>query len=86
MLDLSPLQKALAALDRGLVRWTAAPQDEELRNACIQRFEITFDLRLKILKRRLQMDLPNAQEVDAMTWRPRIRAGAIAGLIADVDP
>ncbi len=86
MLDLSPLQKALAALDRGLVRWTAAPQDEELRDACIQRFEFTFELSWKMLRRRLQMDLPNAQEVDAMAWRALIRAGAVAGLIGDVDP
>jgi hypothetical protein len=43
-LDLTPLEKALAALDRGLARWQAAPTDAELRDACIQRFEFTFEL------------------------------------------
>ena len=76
---------ALAALDRGLARWTAAPADEELRDACIQRFEFTFELSWKMLKRRLEMDLPNAQEVDRMTWRTLIRVGAEQGLIDDVD-
>jgi len=85
MLDLTPLAKALAALDRGLVRWTAAPLDEELRDACIQRFEFTFELAWKMLKRRLQLDLPDAQEVDRMTWRGLMRAGAEQGLVNDVD-
>jgi nucleotidyltransferase substrate binding protein (TIGR01987 family) len=85
VLDLSPLNRALAALDRGLARWSAAPADEELRDACIQRFEFTFELCWKMLRRRLQMDLPSAQEVDTMTWRALIRAGAEQGLVEDVD-
>ena len=84
-LDLTPLERALAALDRGLARWQAAPTDPELRDACIQRFEFTFELSWKMLKRRLQLDLPNAQAVDSMTWRALIRAGAEQGLIQDVD-
>ncbi len=44
-LDLSSLQNALASLRRALTRWQAAgEQDEELRDACIQRFEYTFEL------------------------------------------
>jgi nucleotidyltransferase substrate binding protein (TIGR01987 family) len=85
MLDLTPLTRALAALDRGLARWSKAPKDEEVRDACIQRFEYTFELSWKMLKRRLSMDLPNSQEVDAMTWRALIRAGAVQGLVEDVD-
>jgi len=84
-LDLTPLEKALAALDRGLARWQVAPTDEELRDACIQRFEFTFELSWKMLKRRLQLDLPNAQAVDSMTWRELMRAGAEQGLVQDVD-
>jgi nucleotidyltransferase substrate binding protein (TIGR01987 family) len=84
MLDLSSLQRALAALDRGLARWTAMPADEELRDACIQRFEFTFELSWKMLKRRLEIDLPNAQELDGMTYRTLIRVGAEQGLVQDV--
>lgn len=85
MLDLSPLENALAALDRGLTRFAAAPHDEEVRDGCIQRFEFTFELSWRMLKRQLQMDLPNAQEVDAMTWRALMRAGAEQGLIDDIN-
>jgi nucleotidyltransferase substrate binding protein (TIGR01987 family) len=86
-LDLGSFEKALAALDRALARAAAAPGDEELRDACIQRFEFTFELAWKSLKRRLERDLPNAQEVDAMSYRTLIRVGAEQGLIeADAVP
>jgi len=42
-LDLSSLKLALAALDCGLARALPAPRDEELRDACIQRFEFCFE-------------------------------------------
>lgn len=85
-LDLTPLERALAALQRGLTRWLAEPSDEELRDACIQRFEFTFELCWKMLKRRLEMVLPNAAEVDGMSYRALMRAGAEQGLVADVAP
>jgi len=84
-LDLTPLAKALAALQRGLVRWQALPGDEELRDACIQRFEFTFELCWKMLKRRLELDAPNAAEVDALSFRGLIRAGAEQGLLAEPE-
>lgn len=62
------------------------PADEELRDACIQRFESTFELCWKMLKRRLEIDLPNAAEVDAMSYRALMRAGAEQGLVPDVAP
>lgn len=85
-LDLSPLQAALASLRRGLTRWQAAgAQDEELRDACIQRFEYTFELSWKMLARRLERDLPDAQSVDAMSFRELMRSGGERGLVRDVD-
>jgi|GEM_PF-4857173 len=42
-LDLTSFQAALASLQRAVTRWHAAgQQDEELRDACIQRFEHSF--------------------------------------------
>lgn len=83
-LDLTSYEKALAALERGLARALASPGDEELRDACIQRFEFTFELAWKMLKRRLEFDLPNRVEVAAMSYRTLIRVGAEQGLIDDV--
>lgn len=84
--DLSSLRLALASLQRALVRWDASQgQDEELRDACIQRFEYCFELSWKMLKRRLEIDLPDAHSVDAMSFRDLVRTGAERGLLPDVD-
>ena len=86
LLDLSSLRNALASLHRGLTRWQATnSQDEELRDACIQRFEYTFELSWKMLQRRLELDLPDARSVDAMSFRDLIRSGGERGLVRDVD-
>lgn len=83
-LDLSSFQRALDSLDRGLSRSHGTPGDEELRDACIQRFEFTFELAWKMLKRRLMLDLPNTTELEGMNYRALIRIGAEQGLIQDV--
>jgi hypothetical protein len=41
-LDLTSAHKALASLERAIVRSKKTPEDEELRDAVIQRFEFTF--------------------------------------------
>lgn len=85
LLDLSSLRDALASLNRALTRWqVAGSQDEELRDACIQRFEYTFELSWKMLARRLERDLPDAQSVDAMSFRDLMRSGGERGLVRDV--
>ncbi|MEY2953872.1 MAG: hypothetical protein RLZZ401_1959 [Pseudomonadota bacterium] len=85
-LDLTPLHDALASLRRALTRWQATGlQDEELRDACIQRFEYTFELSWKMLARRLERDLADARSVDAMSFRELMRSGGERGLVRDVD-
>ena len=85
-LDLTALRDALASLLRALTRWQATErQDEELRDACIQRFEYTFELSWKMLARRLERDLPDARSVDAMSFRDLMRSGGERGLVRDVD-
>jgi nucleotidyltransferase substrate binding protein (TIGR01987 family) len=85
-LDLTALRDALASLRRALIRWQSTrEQDEELRDACIQRFEYTFELSWKMLARRLERDLPDARSVDAMSFRELMRSGGERGLVRDVD-
>lgn len=83
-LDLSSLEKAVNSLNRALVRAVAAPDDEELRDACIQRFEYTFELCWKMLKRQLEEEVPSAVEVDAYSFKQLIRVGGERGLVIDV--
>lgn len=85
LIDFSPLEKALTSLNRALVRAIAAPEDEELRDACIQRFEYAFELCWKMLKRQLEQELPNPAEVDGFSYRHLFRVGAERGLVANVE-
>jgi nucleotidyltransferase substrate binding protein (TIGR01987 family) len=80
-LDLSALDKALASLSRALVRAQGLPADEELRDASIQRFEYSFELAWKMLKRRLELDVPSTDAVDALSYRAMIRLAAERGLL-----
>lgn len=84
-LDFSPLEKALNSLNRALVRAVAASGDEELRDACIQRFEYTFELCWKMLKRQLELELPNPTEVDGYSYRQLFRIAAERGLVQNVE-
>ena len=80
-LDLSALDKALASLAQGLALAQALPADEELRDACIHRFEYSFELAWKMLKRRLELDVPSTDAVDALSYRAMIRLAAERGLL-----
>lgn len=84
-IDFSPLEKAINSLKRALYRAIDAPGDEELRDACIQRFEYTFELCWKMLKRQLEQELPNPAEVDGYSYRHLFRIGAERGLVQDVE-
>ncbi len=81
-LDLSSFAKAIDALKRGLKRAGAAPQDEELRDACIQRFEFTYELAIKMLTRYLEMSGPSSANIDKLDFKEMIRVAAEKGIIA----
>lgn len=85
MIDLSSFDKALSSLDRALTRAQAAPADEELRDAVIQRFEYCFELSWKMLKRRLELDVPNPSSVDSMSFKELVREGFERGYIANPE-
>jgi len=85
-LDYSSLTKALAALKRAWARSQDCLDDEELRDACIQRFEFNFELAWKMIKRRLERDLPNADQLDGMSFKELMRHALEAGLIQAVQP
>ncbi|MGB1092199.1 MAG: nucleotidyltransferase substrate binding protein [Oceanobacter sp.] len=82
-LDLSPLTRALNSLDRAVSRSLREPEDEEVRDSVIQRFEYTYELCWKMLKRQLEMDSASPAEVDSLSFRDLIRSGAERGYIQD---
>lgn len=84
-LDLSSLEKALGSLDRAIRRSSGAPGDEELRDAVIQRFEYTYELCWKTLKRLLEREAPTPAEIDMLSFRQLIREGGERGIVRDVE-
>jgi len=84
MLDTSSLEKAIANLKKVLKRTEANLKDEELRDAAIQRFEYTYELCVKMIKRKLeQIELPD--EIERMTYKDLVRTGAEKGLLDEPE-
>lgn len=82
MLDFSALKKALGSLHKALERSRNEPDDEEVRDAVIQRFEYSYELCWKMLKRRLEQEVANPSGVDALSFKELIREGAERGYVA----
>lgn len=81
-LELSSFEKALASLDEALAEFDRT-QSQFVKDACIQRFEYTYELAHKLLKRQLEAMSPNPSEIDQMSFPDMIRTGAERGLLAN---
>jgi nucleotidyltransferase substrate binding protein (TIGR01987 family) len=84
-IDFSSFKKALASLERAIKRSRANSSDEELRDAAIQRFEYTYELSWKMLKRTLEQEAANSADIDQMSFKELIRAGAERGFLSNVE-
>lgn len=80
-LDFSPLFNAVARLDEGLVRYRIDESDTQIRDGLIQRFEFTYDLAHKFLRRVLEAGAANPEEIDRMTFPALIRTASEQGLL-----
>jgi nucleotidyltransferase substrate binding protein (TIGR01987 family) len=80
-LDIKPLEKAIVSLGTALARHDQTPGDDIVRDACIQRFEFTYELSHKMLKRFLEATSANPADVDLMPFQDLIRTGSERGLL-----
>ena len=92
MLDLTPLENAVAQLEEALEfheSELAIQQPRlrlQLRAAAIQAFEFTYEIAFRMLKRHLEQVLANPSAVDGMSFKDVIREALGRGLVAaDVD-
>lgn len=81
-LDFSSLANAVARLGEGLVRYQADISDAQIRDGLIQRFEFTYDLAHKLLRRALEEASANPEEIDRMSFPTLIRTAHEQGLLA----
>jgi nucleotidyltransferase substrate binding protein (TIGR01987 family) len=79
-IDLTSLHRALATLDEALVARSRAPEDKFIRDACIQRFEYTYELTHKMLRRYLEATEPAG--VKELSFPNLIRLGYERSLLA----
>jgi len=92
MLDLTTLKDAIASLENGIAAvdddaWFSA-QSPTIRNTMmagvIQNFEFVWDISIKMIRRRIEMDAATPTEADHGDYRDLMRTAGERGLIADV--
>jgi nucleotidyltransferase substrate binding protein (TIGR01987 family) len=85
-IDFTSLASALGSLKRAVDRAMGVPDDEEVRDAVIQRFEYTFELAWKMIKRQVEMESAVPSEIDTLSFRSLIREAAEKGIIQSFEP
>jgi nucleotidyltransferase substrate binding protein (TIGR01987 family) len=81
MLDITPLEKAVARLREGLIRYQRDVADTQIRDGLIQRFEFTYELCHKMLRRWLAATAASPDTIQALTFQDLIRVGCDQGLL-----
>lgn len=80
-IDISPLSKAVDRLAEGLARYLQDTTDDQIRDGLIQRFEFTYELSHKMLKRYLEEIAPTPETIDQASFQDLIRMGNEQGLL-----
>jgi nucleotidyltransferase substrate binding protein (TIGR01987 family) len=80
-LDISALVKAIHRLQEGLDRYQLNIADTQIRDGLIQRFEFTYELSHKSLKRYLESVSATPEQYDQMPFQEQIRSGNEQGLL-----
>ena len=84
-INLSPLRNAISRLSEGLSLLGKEPGNALLRDGVIQRFEFTYELSIKMIRRYLKSIAATDDEVNELTFRELIRrAGDLKLLQGDI--
>jgi nucleotidyltransferase substrate binding protein (TIGR01987 family) len=80
-LDTTSLGNAVSRLREGLARYEREPADEQIRDGLIQRFEFTYELSHKMLRRYLKENTASPDEIERLPFADLIRTGNSQGLL-----
>ena len=80
-LDFTPLVAALARLEEGQTRYLRDTSDQQIRDGLVQRFEFTYDLSHKMLKRYLIESAATPDTIVQMSFPTLIRTASEQGLL-----
>lgn len=81
ILELSSFDNAILRLDEGIQRYQKDITDTQIRDGLIQRFEFTYELSHKMLKRYLEFTSPSPANIDELAFQDLIRTGNEQGLL-----
>lgn len=81
-LNIDPLLNAVQRLDEGLHRYLQNKDDLQIRDGLVQRFEFTYELTHKTLKRFMSMTASSSADTDQMTFPELVRTGNALGLLS----
>lgn len=84
MLDFLPLVKAIQSLSAALTDAAGRRGDLLARDGCIQRFEYTFELCVKSLRRHFEDLSDSPAAVDALAFKDMVRLAGERGLVVGV--
>lgn len=73
-LNITPLSNAIARLEEGLLVYSRDTRQTLIRDGLIQRFEFTYEIAHKTLKRHLEQVSANPAEFDGMPFADLIRS------------
>src|SRR6266404_9025961 len=80
-LDTTSLGNAVRRLREGLARYERESKDEQLRDGLIQRFEFTYELSHKMLRRYLKESAASPDEIEQMPFADLVRTANAQALL-----
>ncbi len=80
-LDTTSLGNAVRRLREGLARYERETTDEQIRDGLIQRFEFTYELSHKMLKRYLEETAASPDDIERMPFADLIRTANAQGIL-----
>lgn len=85
MIGFSALSKAVLSLSQALDITTQRADDLLARDGCIQRFEYTYELCVKSMRRQLEAMADSPSSVDELGFKDMVRVAAERGLITELQ-
>ncbi len=85
-LDLSPLERSIDRLSEGWERYQRDITDIQIRDGLIQRFEFTYEISHKMLKRYLETTAASPAAFDEMPFQDLIRSANEQNLLRGAWP
>ncbi|WP_337841619.1 nucleotidyltransferase substrate binding protein [Rheinheimera sp.] len=80
-LDITSLENAILRLDEGWARYQQDITDTQIRDGLVQRFEFTYEISHKMLKRYLEQSSASPEQFDTMPFADLIRSANEQGLL-----